>query len=136
MSWQKMQMTLMTPERIMVNRSVKKIVAEAENGFFCLLPRHVDYLAGLVPGILSYWDDNREYLLAVDEGTLVKCSDVVKISVRNAIPGDSLQELETQVREQFKQLDQREQQIRLALRKLEADFVRRFVELQKNKPNF
>jgi F-type H+-transporting ATPase subunit epsilon len=33
---------------------VTKIIAEAEHGVFCLLPQHIDFVAALVPAILSF----------------------------------------------------------------------------------
>lgn len=131
MSWNKMSLTVMTPERKVVSKAVEKIVAEARNGSFCLKPRHIDFLAELVPGILSYWIDQREHLLAVSSGILVKQNDKVAVSVRYAIEGEQLEELEAIVREQFNVLDQQERDTQLALEHLQADFLKRFIELQK-----
>lgn len=131
MSWNKMTLHIMTPEKKVVSQAIDKIVAEARNGSFCLEPRHVDFLAELVPGILSYWIDENEYLWAINGGILVKKDDQVRASVRHAIEGDSLDELESVVREEFRVLDHKEKETQVALEKLEADFIRRFVELQK-----
>lgn len=128
-----MTLNIMTPEKKVISKSVEKIVAEAANGSFCLEPRHVDFLAELVPGILSYWDEGEEYLIAVNGGVLVKKDDSVMVSVRHAIPGEHLEALELVVREEFRVLDQKEKETQIALEKLEADFIRRFVELQKGK---
>jgi len=133
MSWNKMILNILTPEKKVVSKSVDKIIAEAANGSFCLEPRHVDFLAELVPGILSYWVDDTEYLWAVNSGILVKKDDQVMASVRHAIQGENLDELESVVREEFRVLDQKEKETQIALEKLEADFIRRFVELQKGK---
>jgi len=131
MSWNKMTLQIMTPEKKVVSESVEKIVAEARNGSFCLKPRHVDFLAELVPGILSYWVEDKEHLWAVNGGILVKQDDKVMASVRHAIEGKSLEELERVVKEKFQVLDEKEKETQIALEQLEADFIRRFVELQK-----
>jgi len=133
MSWNKMRLNMMTPEKEVVSESVEKIVAEARNGSFCLKPRHIDFLAELVPGILSYWIDGKEYLWAINGGILVKKDDLVMVSVRHAMEGKNLGELELTVREQFHVLDQKEIETQIALEKLQADFIRRFVDLQKGK---
>ena len=129
----KMTLKVMVPERVMVKTSTTKVIAEARNGSFCLLPRHIDFVSVLVPGILIYESEGEEHYLAVDEGILVKCGFEVWISVLNAVESDDLGELELTVRKQFKRLDEDERQSRSALEKLEADFVRRFIELQQEK---
>lgn len=131
MSWHKIKLEILTPEKIVVSESVDKVIAEGGNGHFCLLPRHIDYLSDLVPGILTYWKGTEEHFLAVDEGFLVKYGERVYVSVFKAIAGGELEELETVVHERFRKLDKREEEIRIALNQLEADFLRRFVEMEK-----
>lgn len=122
----------MTPEKRVVSEPVNKIVAEARNGSFCLKPHHINFLAELVPGILSYWMGEDEFLLAVNSGILVKKDDEVTVSVRHVIEGDDLEELETVVKKQFRILDQQERETQIALEQLQADFIQRFVELKKH----
>ncbi|NMC75543.1 MAG: F0F1 ATP synthase subunit epsilon, partial [Geobacteraceae bacterium] len=45
-----MKLTVLLPTGVLVDQEVTKVTAEAENGSFCLLPRHIDFLAALVPG--------------------------------------------------------------------------------------
>jgi F-type H+-transporting ATPase subunit epsilon len=116
---------------VLIEEDVTKVVAEAHNGFFCLLPRHVDFVAALVPGILSYEiGSGREVFLAVDEGILIKCSQEVLVSTRNAVRGPDLGQLRLTVVEKFEALDEREKSARSAMAKIEAGFVRRFLEIQ------
>ena len=49
-----MNLKILLPAEILIDNEVTKIVAEAENGYFCLLPHHVDFVASLIPGIFSY----------------------------------------------------------------------------------
>ena len=49
-----MRLTVLLPTEILVDEEVVKVVAEAQNGSFCLLPRHIDFVAALVPGLLSF----------------------------------------------------------------------------------
>lgn len=127
-----MHMRLLLPTEVLVDEPVSKIIAEANNGFFCLLPRHIDFVAALVPGILYYTSVNGdEWLAAVDEGTLVKCGDVVLVSVLNAVTGTDLRTLQTTVAARFQTLDEEERRARSALARLEAGTMRRFVELEK-----
>ncbi|MBF2014661.1 MAG: F0F1 ATP synthase subunit epsilon [Rivularia sp. T60_A2020_040] len=96
----------------------------------CLLPNHVDFVAGLVPGLLFFESEQGEELfLAVDEGILVKCGSEVLVSVRNAVRGTDLETLKNTVEQEFLFLDEREQMTRSALAKLEASFIRSFLKV-------
>jgi len=126
-----MELKVLLPAEVLIEEDVTKVVAEAHNGFFCLLPRHVDFVAALVPGILSYeTGSGREVFLAVDEGILIKCRQEVLVSTRNAVRGPDLGQLKHTVVEKFEALDEREKSARSAIAKIEAGFVRRFLEIQ------
>jgi len=72
-----------------------------------------------------------EQFLAVDEGVLIKCGGEVLVSTRNAVIGPDLGMLKQTIQKRFVELDDREKISRSALAKLEANFVRRFMELKK-----
>jgi len=122
---------ILLPEKTFLKKEVKKIVAEAENGWFCLLPKHVDFTTSLTPGILILTTlEEKDVFLAIDEGILVKYGEKVIISTRNAIEGEDLGELKNRVEEVFIKTDEREKDAQTALSKLEADFVRSFLNLE------
>jgi len=126
-----MRLKVLLPSEILVDQEVTKVIAEGQNGEFCLLPRHVDFLTALVPGIFLYaTPDGREQFLAVDQGILVKCGPEVLVSTRNAVGGAELGVLEQTVEKQFRAEEDREAAARLAFSKLEAGFIRRFAELE------
>lgn len=127
-----MRLRVLLPTEVLVEARVSKVIAEAENGLFCLLPRHVDFVAALVPGILYYTTEaGQEQFLAVDEGSLVKCGDEVLVSVLNAVRGTDLEQLQSTVTESFRNLDEDERRARSALARLEAGTLRRILELEK-----
>jgi len=110
-----------------------RIVAEAENGAFCLLPRHRDFATSLVPGLFEFTTtEDTDYYLAVDEGLLVKSDGDVSVCTRHAVLGDDLETLQQVVDEEFAQLDDRERAARAAVARLEADFARRFLTLREH----
>lgn len=126
-----MHLKLLLPTEVLVDEEVKKVIAEAENGHFCLLPRHVDFVASLAPGILSFVSaDGVERLVAVDQGMLVKCGASVMVSTFNGVRGTDLRRLRSAVEESFQQLDEHERRARTALARLEASALRRFVALE------
>jgi F-type H+-transporting ATPase subunit epsilon len=128
---QSMDLTVLLPTRILVSTQTPKVIAEAENGAFCLLPRHVDFVAALAPGIFTYVDaGGNEQFMATDEGILVKRGREVLVSVRDAVVGPDLGQLRTTIAARFEHLDERERRARGALARLEADFVRRFIQLR------
>jgi len=125
-----MNLKILIPSQKIVDTTVAKVIAEAENGYFCLLPKHIDFAAALVPGLLSFEDaDGIETFVAVDEGILVKCGSEVLVSTRRAVPGADLGELAQTVRKQFQSLDEMEKKSRSALARIEANFARHFLEL-------
>jgi F-type H+-transporting ATPase subunit epsilon len=127
-----MNLKILLPAEILLDREVTKINAEAENGYFCLLPQHVDFTAALVPGVLSYESQGQDHFLAVDGGTLVKRGQEVLVSIRNAVRGPELGKLKEVVEEQFEELDEKEKKARTAAAKLEVDLLRRFLELKEH----
>jgi F-type H+-transporting ATPase subunit epsilon len=126
-----MQLKVLLPTEILLDEEVSQITAEAENGSFSLLPRHIDFVAALAPGLLVYVTavDDQERFLAVNEGILVKIGPEVLVSTQNAILGPDLGQLQTTIEKQFRILDERERTTRSAMARLEADFARRFMEL-------
>lgn len=125
-----MHLKLVLPTETLLHQVVTKVTAEGGNGSFCLLPQHIDLVATLVPGILSFeLETGEEVFLAIDEGILVKQGAKVWVSVRNAVRGDNLETLQQAVKQQFCRLDEREQRARSMLARLETSFVREFMEL-------
>ncbi len=110
---------------------VSRIVAETRDGSFGLLPHRLDCVAALAPGILTYETEAGGVVyVAVDEGVLVKTGTDVLVSVRNAIGGTDLGQLQQAVKREFLTLDQHEQDLRAVTAKLEAGFLHRFAEFQ------
>lgn len=125
-----MKLKVLLPTKILVDQEVTKVTAEAKNGSFGILPRHVDFVTILIPGVFSFETEEGEEFLAVAEGVLVKRGAEVIVSVRNAVRGKNLGELQSAVKEQFRTLDEQEKKTRTVIAKFEADFARRFLELE------
>lgn len=125
-----MKLEIMIPSRVVLEDEAASVVAEGAEGSFGVLPRHVDYVTALVPGILTYRreQDGSERILALDQGTLVKVGSEVLVSVRDAVEGEDLESLRETVERRFRTLDGKEREARSALATLEARFIRRFLE--------
>lgn len=125
-----MRLKVLLPTEIFLDEEVDKVIAEGQNGSFCLLPAHIDFVTALVPGLLSFKaNEGEEVFLAVDEGVLVKEGENVSVSTRNAVRGPNLGKLRKVIEEKYKVLDDREKTARSAMVKIEAGFVRRFLEI-------
>jgi F-type H+-transporting ATPase subunit epsilon len=126
-----MRLKVLLPSEVLLDAAVTKVIAEAENGAFCLLPRHIDFVAALLPGLLSFeTETGQEEFLAIDEGILVKCGAQVLVSTRQAVRGPDLGTLRQAIDDQFRAVDEQEKKARAAAARLEADLVRRFLELE------
>ena len=126
-----MDLKVLLPDKIIWRGKVKKIIGEALNGSFCLLPAHIDFVTILVPGIFyTVSEDNVETYLAVNEGILIKTGSEVTVTTRNAVPGEDLDSLKKQVAQDFQKINEQDRHARNVLQKLEADFVRRFLDLE------
>jgi F-type H+-transporting ATPase subunit epsilon len=125
----RLQLIVLLPTEELVNTQTDKIVAEAVNGSFCLLPRHIDFVAALLPGVLCYQEMNgTESFVGIDEGVLVKCGQVVTVSTINGVLGTNLADLRALMESRFETLDQQERKARAALARLEASTLRGFWE--------
>jgi F-type H+-transporting ATPase subunit epsilon len=125
-----MSLKILLPFRIFAEKTgVSRIVADSRAGSFGLLPRRLDCVAALAPGILTYECEGQgEVYVAVDEGVLVKAGLDVLVSVRNAIGGTDLGQLREAVERTFLNLDDREQSVRSVTARMESDFISRLAE--------
>ena len=90
-----MNLKVLLPFQVFADKSgVSRIVAETRAGSLGLLPRRLDCVAALAPGILTYETEAEgEVYVAVDEGVLVKTGPDVLVSVRQATGGTDLGQL-------------------------------------------
>jgi F-type H+-transporting ATPase subunit epsilon len=129
-----MRLRVLRPTEVLLDTEVLRIVAEAADGAFGLLPRHVDFVTALVPGVLAYTGaDGATRYLGVDEGVLVKRAGDVFVSVLDAVTAPAMDALAGRVRERFLELDEEERQARGALARLEAGALRRLYELERQR---
>ena len=84
-----MRLKVLLPFRVFAEKSaVSRMVLETRSGSFGILPRRLDCVVALEPGILTYESaEEGEVFLAVDEGILIKTGLDVTVSVRRAMAG-------------------------------------------------
>lgn len=127
-----MNLKILLPFQVFAEKSdVLRIVAETPRGSFGLLPRRLDCVAALAPGILTYETKAEgEVFVAVDEGVLIKAGPNVLVSVRRALGGTDLGQLREGIEREFLTLDENEKSVRLVTAKLETGLLRRMASFQ------
>ena len=125
-----MKLKVLLPSEVLLEQEVSKVTAEAENGYYTLLPRHIDFVTSLVPGIFTFYTgEGEEKFMAVDGGILVKKGDEVFLSTTRAVEGPEMEELRELVETKLKVLAESEKKARTVMARLETDTLRRFMEL-------
>ena len=126
-----MHLRILMPFQVFADKTdVSRIVADTSEGWFGLLPRRLDCVAALVPGILTYESRaDGEVFVAVDEGVLVKTGSDVFVSVRRATTGADLGQLRETVEREFLTLDDQEKAVRSVVAKMEGNLIRRLAGL-------
>jgi F-type H+-transporting ATPase subunit epsilon len=127
-----MKLTIVLPDRIIVEKEVSAVKAESPNGSFGLLKRHIDVVSPLSAGILEYRDDSgQEWFVAHDDGVLVKQGREVLVSVRRAIQDRRLGRLKETLRNEMLALDDQQKKSRSILSLLEGNILRQVNEQTK-----
>src|SRR5690606_28475833 len=80
------RLRIVVPTKILFDETVEKVTADGTHGNFTILPRHTDFLAALVPGLLSFGlEDGSERFAAVDGGLLLKHGREVLVTTGRAV---------------------------------------------------
>ncbi len=110
-----MNLKILLPFEVFAEKTgVSRIVAEAPEGSFGLLPHRLDCVAALSAGNFLYETEaDGEVYVAVDDGVLVKTGLDVLVSVRRAHCGTDLGHLRQSVEQEFLTLDEREKSVRV-----------------------
>jgi F-type H+-transporting ATPase subunit epsilon len=128
-----MHLRVLLPYGIFADQDgVARIVAETRDGSCGLLPRRLDCVAALVPGILVYQCDSQpETYVAVDEGMLIKTGREILIAVRRAVGGTDIAQLRSAVAREFLQRDAAQKSLRSSLLKIESTLFSRVAGLHR-----
>lgn len=126
------QLRVLLPNRVFLDVArVLRVVLTTDRGSLGVYPRRRDFVAALVPGILTYeTSQDGETYLAVDQGFAVKTGSQILVSTQNATRSDGLGQLKQAVQQEFETLTEVDQSTRAALLKLETDMLRRIMEFR------
>lgn len=120
-----MNLKILLPHKVFLeNRKVTRIVMQTYKGSFGIWPQRLDCVAALAPGIFTYeTGPEKVNYLALQEGVLIKVGSDVIVSVRNAIGGADLGKLRESVEKDFKEISDRDKNVKVAMAKLESSFI-------------
>jgi F-type H+-transporting ATPase subunit epsilon len=76
-----LHLEVVTPDKVLVSREVDTVVAPGTEGEFGILPGHIPFLSGILPGELRYEADGKKESLAVMEGFSEVSEDRVSVLV-------------------------------------------------------
>jgi F-type H+-transporting ATPase subunit epsilon len=129
------RLTIATPLAIVAEAdNVVHLRAEDETGAFGILVGHADFLTVLAVSVLSWRDDRgAEHHVALRGGMLeVRGGDTIAIASPEAVPGDDLHQLESEVLAGFRQRLGEEQAARSDAQRLYLAAIRQIVRFIRN----
>lgn len=116
-----MKLTVTTPLAVVIEAAdVAHLRAEDATGAFGILPRHADFLTVLAISVVVWRDAaGQEHYVAVHGGMLeLQGGQHIAIATREAVPGDDLARLETEVLARFRRQQAEEQEARTDAQRL------------------
>jgi F-type H+-transporting ATPase subunit epsilon len=127
-----MRLSVTTPFAIVVEADdVAHLRAEDPTGAFGILPGHADFLTTLSLSVATWRDrGGREHYVALRGGILqVQGGQAIAIATPEAVPGEDLERLETEVLAAFRRAEEDERAARLDAQRLYLAAIGRIARL-------
>lgn len=123
-----MKLTVVTPLAIVVDEDVDSVRAADASGSFGILPGHAPFLTALAISIVSWKMAEGERFCAVRGGVLtVNDGKSVAIASREAVAGNDLATLDTEVLARFQSDAEAERVERTESTRLQLNAIRRMI---------
>jgi F-type H+-transporting ATPase subunit epsilon len=130
-----MRLSVATPLAIVAEADdVAHLRAEDETGAFGILPGHADFLTALAVSVVSWRNlAGAEHHLAVRGGMLeMRGGEAITIATREAVAGDDLRQLETDVLAAFRRRIEEERAARIDAQRLYLAAIRQICRFLKS----
>jgi len=75
---------VVTPEKVLVSQEVDMVIAPGTEGEFGILPEHISFLSGIIPGGLRFDVGNKQDYMAVTNGFAEVSNNRVSILIDSA----------------------------------------------------
>lgn len=126
------KLKILLPYRVFLEtENVEEVQAETNQGSFGLLPRRLDCVAAIAPGILAYKQNGKTHYLAVDRGILVKTDYQVSVSVNNVVEGPDLGKLKETIKKELSLQEEREKELNSIMTRLQTGFIQKMEKLRR-----
>ncbi|KIN71917.1 ATP synthase F0F1 subunit epsilon [Sulfitobacter guttiformis] len=122
-----MRLSIVTPLDIIVDETIHSLRAEDASGSFGILPYHAPFLTALAISIVSWRSETVERFCAVRGGALTVTGGNIAIATREAVVGDDLAKLDTEVLAQFQADADAERVEHVETLQLQMNVIRRMV---------
>lgn len=119
------------PTEIFLDKDIKKLTFKGKEGYLTILPNHIDYVSSFETNIITFVDtDGKEGFIALNNGTLVKYSNKLRLTAYKAIFGESLEDLKKKIYETAEFEDDIEKEINKNLKQLEYFIYNNLIEMK------
>jgi len=126
-----MNVIVVVPLKKIYEKKAMSVTIETINGSFTLKARHIDFISIVKPGVLTVKTENgQEDVMGVDTGIMVKKKNRVTISVRNAVQGTAIGNIEKHIEEHYSSLDDKQRALNTGIVGLERDLAKSIYDLK------
>lgn len=87
----KLQLEVITPEKIVYKEEVDEVVVPTENGEIAILPHHVNLVTKIAPGEMMVKTGKTEHFMAITGGFLEVANNKVSILAEYAIRAEDVE---------------------------------------------
>lgn len=123
-----MRLRIVTPLSIVVDEDIDSLRAEDASGSFGILPSHAPFLTALAISIVSWRKGESERFCAVRGGVMtVGDNGGIDIATREAVSGDHLATLDTEVLARFQSDADEERTEHVETVRLQLNAIRRMI---------
>ena len=122
-----MNLRIVTPLSVVVDAQIDALRAEDASGSFGILLGHAPFLTALTICIVSWKKDATEHFCAVRGGMLTVIGDTVSIATREAVTGNDLDTLDSEVLQRFQTDAEAEKVVRNETVQLQLNAIRQMV---------
>lgn len=123
-----MRLQIVTPLSVVVDEDIDSLRAEDASGSFGILSGHAPFLTALAVSIVSWRRNEKERFCAVRGGVITVGGDVaIAIATREAVAGDDLATLDTDVLARYLSDEDEERTEHVETVRLQLNAIRRMI---------
>ena len=122
---------ILTPLEKVKIKNVTYFRGEDRSGSFGILANHIEFLTILTQSIAIIKKDNFEEYIAFNKGVLIFKENLLTVTTRDFARSKDLKVLKNIIEEKSKKIEKEEALFRQNITRLEKEFIKRMIELEK-----